>query len=566
MVFAIADNIISPLGETTRDNYRAVEAGLSAIRNYSHCRGLHEGELSASLFSDSMRQRFMRNGYSSYELLAAASASKAIADCGLDATRSDVALILSTTKGSIAALDGTEPEAPRTGLGESAVAVARLLGVSTEPITVSNACISGVSALILGMRLIESGYCNYAIVCGAEVMSPFILSGFLSLHAVSKTECRPFDIDRNGLNPGEAAATIILGKAATTSATHWKLLRGAIRNDAYHISAPSRQGEGAFRALTSVLSKDAKHKVAFVSVHGTATLFNDQMESVAINRAGLSDVPASGIKGIYGHTMGAAGVLETALSMAALDEGIVIGTRGFREPGVSGHINISASDRHTDRPAFLKMLSGFGGGNAALLVSREGTSDPVGRLQTHITHSVKINPDSVEVDGKLLNYDSTGSKLITTIFHREVADYPRFFRMDPLARLGFVASELLLKAEGGVRFRQRDDRAVVLFNAHSSAHADKAYLQSLCPTDYYPSPSLFVYTLPNIVCGEIAIRNNWHGETCFYVLPAHNERLMDDIAKATFCDPATQSILTGWLEYDSDESFVAELHITEKIS
>lgn len=122
-------------------------------------------------------------------------------------------------------------------------------------------------------------------MCGVEVQSKFIISGFQSLKAVSPLPCRPFDIDRMGLNLGEAAATIVLGRGDDKE-YEWKIVDGCQRNDAYHLSAPSKTGLGARMALTQAVGDYPADDIAFISPHGTATLFNDQMESVAIAGAG----------------------------------------------------------------------------------------------------------------------------------------------------------------------------------------------------------------------------------------------------------------------------------------
>lgn len=148
--------------------------------------------------------------------------------------------------------------------------------------------------------------------------------------------------------------------------------------------------------------------------------------------------------------------------------------------------------------------------------------------------------------------------------------------MDGLSRLGFIASELLLKAEKTSNASKQDkgfntskhevDRAIILFNHSSSIASDKKFLESIADKDnYFPSPSVFVYTLPNIVTGEIAIRNGYHGETSFYILDGKDEKQMQTILEASFLDPQTQSILGGWINYDDDSHFEAEMHIYEKI-
>ena len=150
--------------------------------------------------------------------------------------------------------------------------------------------------------------------------------------------------------------------------------------------------------------------------------------------------------------------------------------------------------------------------------------------------------------------------MLKALYHQYVGDYPKFYKMDGLSRLGFIASELLLQAEGLERFVACDDRAVIFFNHSSSIGADRKYLESIAdPENFFPSPSVFVYTLPNIVTGEIAIRNHYYGETSFYILPERSEQQMEAILRASCLDTATRSIITGWLDYEDDEHFMAEI-------
>ena len=259
---------------------------------------------------------------------------------------------------------GAEPSGDGAYLAPGATArkIAEYLGFATAPIVVCNACISAVTAQILADRLIGAGKYDFAVVCGADKASTFTLAGFLSFKSLSSVPCRPFDIDRLGLNIGEAAATIIFSKA---DGKGWTLAAGSLDNDAHHISAPSPDGDGVRRVVETVLEGFDAAALGCISAHGTATMFNDQMESKAIEAAGLSSVPVSALKGFYGHTLGAAGALETILTMRALDEGWIIPVRGFEEIGVSGKMAICKDWTRTDKTSFLKIISGFGGCNGA---------------------------------------------------------------------------------------------------------------------------------------------------------------------------------------------------------
>ena len=570
MVYVLADNIISPLGETSEENYQAVKAGRSAIHAYAPMTdGIPDGFM-ASLLS------------SSFEDLVYKSAKNAIELSGIDVSDKRTIFILSSTKGAIEQLGKADDK--DLYLGETAHRVSTRLGFRTQPVVVCNACISGLSAIILACRLLQLGTYDNAVVCGADCPGRFIISGFQSLNAMSPVSCRPFDIERQGLNLGEAAATVVLSNDNSTLSNGnvnngrvWQLSHGYVKNDSFHISAPSKTADGLFDALQQTLEGIDINDVAFINAHGTATLFNDQMEAVALKRTGLTNVPVNALKGYIGHTLGAAGIFETILSMKAIDDHTILGTRGYEELGVSGNVLISASHNLTEKSSFIKMLSGFGGCNATIYAKVEdaslrtmiGEKEVIGNNLGSIinTHQVKITPKGVWLDGKVLvlDNDSNGHSLLTSIYKKYVGDYPKYYKMDGLCRLGFVASELLLQAE---KSKNKSDnlfdrgRAIMLFNRSSSISSDKRYLSSISYKDnYFPSPSVFVYTLPNIVTGEIAIRNNYHGETSFYILPKKDKEQMQTIIKTAFVDKKTKSLLTGWIDYEDCEHFEADLSI-----
>ena len=581
MAYIIADNIISPLGETSEENYLSVKAGRSGIRAYEPgtC-NIPEGFYASLLFED-------------FETLALRSAQKAIANAQLELKGKRTAFILSSTKGNIE---------ENISLADSAQRIASQLGIDSKPIVVCNACISGLSALILGNRLIDSGLYDAAIVCGCDTPRQFILSGFQSLKALSPEPCRPFDMERMGLNLGEAAATLILSKNPIQG-NFWRMGDGFIRNDAFHISTPSKTADGLYLSLQRTLESftkeissackqiDMKEHLAFINAHGTATLFNDQMESVAIGRAGLSDLPANAYKSFWGHTMGAAGILETIISMKAIDDDTILGTRGFSELGVSGKMNICAENRPTDQKGFIKMLSGFGGCNATIWTAKNPERENIALSQIEqqkceftTTHTIRITPEEVVLDHqklwegnqnaneKLEEQEGAGHhSLLTTLYKQMIGNYPKFYKMDGLSRLGFVASEILLNAEKGdtdVERREEEgerlleERAIIFFNHSSSIASDRNYKESINDkNNYFPSPSIFVYTLPNIVTGEIAIRNHFHGETSFFILPDKDERMMEEILQASCLDDQSKSFLTGWIDYEDERHFEADLKI-----
>lgn len=582
MIYCWADNILSPLGFTTAENYRAVKSGRSSLQRYDH-RWPGVPPFTASLFTEEQRRQLAVEGLTRFESLAVRSIRNALEATTVDVADHRVVLILCTTKANIELMeDGTvTPQDDALSPSVAAGHIARAIGVSTEPVVVCNACISGVAGIVLALRLLDAHQYDTAIVCGADVQSLFTISGFQSLQALSCDDCRPFDIERTGLNLGEAAGTVIFGnQSLPTSAgasrtielagSSWTVERGAVRNDAFHISSPSKNGEGALQALLSVVGDADADSLAFINAHGTATMYNDQMESVAIDRAGLGAVPVNALKGYLGHTMGAAGIVETILSMKAVDDNTILATRGFEELGVSGHVNVVAAPAVTHKTSFVKMISGFGGCNAAIRLAKQPVS---GQEQTDASigcqvpvplHTVRITPDGAWVDGSLLPCDGTDGGLVTSLYRQYIGDYPRYYKMDALSRLGFVAAELLLRAAYGNGQRDCGDCAMVLFNHTSSIVADRAYWASVRDEEKrFPSPSAFVYTLPNMVTGEVAIRFGSHGETSLYQLCRRNDLLMRQILAATATDRDAMHIVSGWIDCQDERHFIADLTIAK---
>ena len=358
-VICMGESILSPLGETVTENFEAVLRGESALQLHAGTFGVKEPFV-GSLMD---RSRWQVSGLSFFDSIVVEAARRAVEAAGIDPASPRTAFVLSSIKGNIEHI-GTQD----VTLAASARKLVDAFGNPNPPVVVSNACISGLAALLQGRRMLLGGGFDQVVVVGAEVQSRFIVTGFQSLKALSEALCKPFDAHRDGLNLGEAAAAVVLGFGDAG----WELVDGAVRNDANHISGPSRTGEGSYKALRYVLRHIAQEELAFVNVHGTSTLYNDEMESIAIDRAGLIDVPVNALKGYFGHTMGAAGILESILSMRAVDAGIVLPTRGFAELGVSRPVKVSSEAGVTDRKAFVKLLSGFGGVNGALLFRKGG--------------------------------------------------------------------------------------------------------------------------------------------------------------------------------------------------
>jgi 3-oxoacyl-[acyl-carrier-protein] synthase I len=377
-VYISAENIITPLGFTTGENGAALLAGKTGIR-------LIEDEKMAPLpfyasLIDSMllREKFSAidnpEKFTRFEQLAICSLKDALSATDLDLTGTRTLFILSTTKGNIDLLEkdhGTDNVNEKIYLWHTARLLQRFFNFRNEPVVVSDACISGVQAIITGSRMIRAGHYDNVIINGTDIISEFVLSGFNSFKSLSTGPCRPFDKTRDGLSLGEGSGTIIL--TSNPSASGRKNIvagDGFSTNDANHISGPSRTGEGLFIAITRVL-KNSPSTIDFISAHGTATPYNDEMESIAITRAGLQLVPVNSFKGYWGHTLGAAGIIESIMSIYSISNSILFNTEGFREQGVTNPLNIINASTGREINNCLKIASGFGGCNTAILFQKK---------------------------------------------------------------------------------------------------------------------------------------------------------------------------------------------------
>ena len=581
MIFSIGDSIISPLAMTSHGNFEAVVRGESRLQYYEHAFGLPEPCFVSLLDNEKIDRAFSTiydygmKDYTKMEKAAILAANQAIEEANIAADRDNVIFILSTTKGNVDLLENNPYEPERPYLWRSAQIIAEFFDNPNTPIVVSNACISGCAAQIAAANQLRYGGYKYAVVIGSETLSKFIISGFQSFKALSKERCKPFDANRCGLNLGEASAAIVytIGDDSTQVPDNALILRtGAINNDANHISGPSRTGEGLLRTIQKATHDFDLSQLAFINAHGTATLYNDDMESVAITRANLQDVPVNSMKGYFGHTLGAAGVLETILSHQAIKNQTVIGTLGTDTPGTAMPVNVALQKQPASGNVFMKLISGFGGSNAALLLENH-QNDNTSVVETRLIASLQpekpsfsvistcqITNDTVILNGEtIVKRNGQPETWLADIYHAIGMQYPKFFKMDNLCKAGTLAAEMLLQKVDFDRETVKPDWAVVLMNSASSLDDDRHYQTTIQDADnYYPSPAVFVYTLANIVTGEIAIRHKIGGESSFYVLPRTSPEQIQNIVSQCFAaNPELTHIICGWVDYDEGKCDVS---------
>ncbi|MGO3181418.1 MAG: beta-ketoacyl-[acyl-carrier-protein] synthase family protein [Aequorivita sp.] len=369
------NNIFSSLGFDSETVVENISNGISGLKQIENSLLLPEPFCASMVSTEEVKTKFNQIGdaskFTKLEQMMILSLKKVI-DTSKITLNERVGLIISTTKGNIDVLEkeSSFPES-RAYLSELGKTIQDFFSFKNEAIVVSNACVSGVLAISAAKRFITERKYDHVFITSGDLVTKFILSGFNSFQALSAEPCKPYDKNRVGINLGEVSASILVtSEEKYLSNEAVEILGDATCNDANHISGPSRTGEGLFRSVKVAL-KEANINVVeidYVSAHGTATSFNDEMEAIAFNRLGLENVPLNSLKGYFGHTLGASGLLETIVGMHSMRQDILFSSKGFAELGVSQKINIIKTNTPKTLNIFLKTASGFGGCNTSVIL------------------------------------------------------------------------------------------------------------------------------------------------------------------------------------------------------
>ena len=371
------NNIVSSYGFDSNSAIEQIKNEVSALELVEDKNIIPQAFYSSMLDPNALEKEYSKLNttvaHTRLEKMLLVSLSKTIKASKLPLT-DRVGLIISTTKGNIDVLE-TESSFPkeRAYLGALGNSIQHFFGFKKKAIILSNACVSGILGLAIAKRFINQGTYDHVFVIGGDLVTRFILSGFNSFQALSNEPCRPYCKTRTGINIGEVAASVLVTKDhSLTVDESVEIIGEASCNDANHISGPSRTGEGLYRSIQSAQKQAniSSENIDYISAHGTATSFNDEMEAIAFNRAGLENTPLNSLKGYFGHTLGASGLLETIIGMHSLHQNTLFSSLGFQELGVSKPLNIIKNTQEKEIHTFLKTASGFGGCNTAVIFKK----------------------------------------------------------------------------------------------------------------------------------------------------------------------------------------------------
>ncbi|MCQ4141283.1 beta-ketoacyl synthase N-terminal-like domain-containing protein [Chryseobacterium sp. EO14] len=379
-------NCVTPLGFDVSSNWNALVEGKSGV-------GLHKIiENQEPFYASMIDSEKLDNEFNRFFDSAQKSEIRRLANDNVSFTRlekmfllslkplverhsitEETAFILSTTKGNISLLKNKKTLPEEVLLSNLAQKIADFFGFKTKPIVVSNACVSGVMVIAVAKNMILAGKYKDAFVIAGDEISEFVISGFNSFQAIGTEICKPYDKNRDGINIGEAAAAVyITSKRDENENFSFKILGDSAINDANHISGPSRTGDGLFASINNAMTEAqvSAEKIDFISAHGTATIYNDEMEAIAFNRMNLQNIPLHSLKAYYGHCLGASGLLESIISMESALNKTLIPSKNFKETGTSQSLNIIRENQSAEIKYILKTASGFGGCNAAIVLEK----------------------------------------------------------------------------------------------------------------------------------------------------------------------------------------------------
>ena len=457
--------------------------------------------------------------YSRTTLLGAVAVKQAMADAGLSADMlagKKVVLISGTTVGG---MDVTEriladmrevlqtPNANRStpidyvkrhDCGSTTNEIAQICGLDCEVCTISTACSSAINSIIVGCEMLRSGEADLVIAGGSEALSKFHLNGFNTLHILDTEVCRPFDATRVGLNLGEGAAFVVLQKDKADG----KAYIGGYGNkcDAFHQTASSDDGEGAYLAMCEALESSGidKSQIDYINAHGTGTPNNDPSESVALKRIFGDDMPlVSSTKGFTGHTTSASGSIETVICVLAMQNNFVPVNYGFILVDEACIHPFEGDDKQHRMDYVICNSFGFGGNDSSLLLMREAKDCSMASAKSpELEIAADITIDSME----------------------QLADYKEYIspkegrRMGKLMKAATLTSLMALR-EAGIECPD----AIITATANGMLETSEKFLVDMVDNgEETLSPTLFMQSTHNTIGSAIAIRTQCHGYNITY--------------------------------------------------
>lgn len=514
-------------------------------------------------------------------LLGIIAAKQAVKDSGID-VRNETALVSASTVGG---MDRSElfykdflTDARHKNYidthhaGNSTEMIAEQCGLNGLITTISTACSSSLNSIMFGARLIKSGKIKTAVVGGTDALSKFTLNGFNTLMILDREHCRPFDESRMGLNLGEGAAYLVLEEKESAIASGKKIyaeLSGyANANDAHHQTASSENGEGPFLAMKNAIEEAGikPSEIDYINAHGTGTDNNDLTEGRALKRLFNPLPPFSSTKAYTGHTLGAAGVIESVFAILALENKVAFPSMNFKSAGDGISIKpITQLSKLEDVKHVLTNSFGFGGNDSSVVFSS------LNYKKTHFNAEIQnkqifINGSGCVSPQNTLGEDSLTNEIIETetrYLEIQKPNYRDFInpkllrRMSKIVRMGIVAAKTALDRAGV----ENPDAIITGTGMGCQADTEK-FLNSLIDNNEgLLTPTAFIQSTHNTVAGAIALGLQNHKTNLTYVHRTFSfeSALLDSILLIN--EGKAKNILLGGFDEITEESWLIKTKI-----
>lgn len=403
--------------------------------------------------------------------------------------------------------------------------IARLCALDCECITISTACSSALNAIIQGCEMLKNDEVDIVVAGGTEALSKFHLNGFNTLMILDKELCRPFDDTRAGLNLGEGAAYVVLMKESAHALAY---INGyGNRCDAFHQTASSDNGEGAYLAMRDALQMAclSPSDVDYINAHGTGTPSNDISENVALQRVfGQSVPPVSSTKVFTGHTTSASGSIETVISILAMRNGFIPANLGWKNP-IKGGITPSLGENDVKLRNIVCNSFGFGGNDSSIVISSMPKEDPL----TPASYEVAVHSLSILAEAEQL---------------KDIKDFLSPMaarRMGKMMKAAMLTSLKALKAAG-----IESPDAIITATAYGMLETSETFLREMCENgEETLSPTLFMQSTHNTLGSAIAIRTKCHGYNITYTQGERSLELALRDARRLIMTGKAKNVLVG---------------------
>lgn len=393
--------------------------------------------------------------------------------------------------------------------GNSTRLMADHFGIFDEVTTLSTACSSAANAIMLGARLLKAGEADLVVAGGTEALSRFHLNGFNSLMILDHEPCRPFDKTRAGLNLGEGAAFLVLESeemAQQRKVTPHAYLTGyGNACDAFHQTASSENGEGAYLAMTEALAMAqlSAKDIQYVNAHGTGTPNNDQSESVSLKRVFGDEMPmVSSTKSFTGHTTSASGSIETVICILAMQHHFVPANLGWKNPMENG-ILPTMETQNVDLENVLCNSFGFGGNDSSLVISlhpKESASEIMRDVKIKVLSKVEINSEE------------------------QLTDIRKYVKPLEVRRMGkIMKSSLLSSLEALQRAGIEVPDSIITGTAYGCLENSERLMEQIKEEgEGMLKPTFFMQSTHNTIGSNIAIKTHCHGYNVTYTQESHS--------------------------------------------